>query len=61
MDELRRVRVRGVGGATAEARVVDERDGTVYVISEREYQQALHDGVEIEARLGYPQADVTSV
>lgn len=59
MDELRKVTVHGAGGASAEARVVEERDGTVYVVSEREYQEARREGRELEARLGYPKADVT--
>ncbi len=58
MDELRKVRVTGAGGATTEARVVEERDGTVYVVSEREYQEAQREGREVEARLGFPKADV---
>lgn len=41
-------------------RVVEERDGSVYVISEREYQEARKEGREIEARLGHPRGDVSS-
>lgn len=61
MEELQRVRVTGAGGATTEARVVEEHDGTVYVVSEREYQAARREGREIEARLGFPKRDVKSV
>lgn len=58
MNELRRVRVTGAGGATAEVRVVEEREGTVYVVSEGEYQAARREGRQVEARLGFPKADV---
>jgi hypothetical protein len=59
MDELRQVEVRGLGGKTAVARLVEERDGTRYVVSEREYQAARHEGRQVEARLGFPKDDVS--
>ena len=59
--ELPRVRVNGAGGETAIVRLVEERDGMVYVIGEEEYQRARAEGQEIEARLGYPKEDVTAV
>lgn len=58
MDELRKVAVRGLGGKTAMARVVEERDEMYYVVPEREYQAARQEGRQIEARLGFPREDV---
>jgi hypothetical protein len=43
------------------ARVVEEREDTVYVVGENEYQRARAEGKEVEARLGYPKEDVTAL
>ena len=56
--ELRKVRVRGAGGKTAEVRVVQETTDMYYVVGETEYQRARAEGKEVEARLGFPKADV---
>ncbi len=58
MEELRQVRVRGAGGKIALCRVVTENADYVYVVSEREYQRAIREGLEVEARLGFPREDV---
>jgi len=56
--DLPKVRVHGLGGATAEARLVEERDGYCYVVPEAEYHTAVARRTPVEARLGFPQADV---
>jgi hypothetical protein len=59
MRELPVVLVRGADGKSMRCRAVYYRDGYVYVVSEREYQEARRIGVEIEPRLGFPTEDVT--
>jgi DNA-binding IclR family transcriptional regulator len=59
--DLPKVTVHGLGGAMTEARLVEERDGFCYVLSEREYRERAQRGETIEARLGFPKGDVTPI
>jgi len=56
--ELPQITVRGAGGKTARVRVVEETTETYYVTSEAEYRRARQAGEDVQARLGFPKADV---
>jgi hypothetical protein len=60
VSDLPKVLVHGLGGATADARLVEERDGYCYVLSEEEYRATIRRGAPVEARLGFPKGEVTS-
>jgi hypothetical protein len=59
VSDLPKVTVHGLGGSTADARLVEEHDGYCYVLSEEEYRATIRRGGPIEARLGFPKGDVT--